>query len=75
MSLDWDERFDALVERRTREAFAAEIFPLVTDRDQAGDRFAVIGNAWSRRMFDGLFYLSPSAPGGVPSSSRATATP
>jgi riboflavin biosynthesis pyrimidine reductase len=68
MTADWDERFDALVERRTREAFAAEIFPLVTDRDQAGDRFAVIGNAWSRRMFDGLFYLSPSAPRGAPST-------
>jgi riboflavin biosynthesis pyrimidine reductase len=65
---DWDERFDEIVERRTREADSAAIAPLVTERDQAGDNFAVIGNAWSRAMFGGLFYLSPSAPQGLPST-------
>jgi len=65
---DWDERFEELVDRRTREAFAADIAPLVTERDQAGDSFAVVGNAWSRSMFGGLFYLSPSAPDGLPSA-------
>jgi 5-amino-6-(5-phosphoribosylamino)uracil reductase len=65
---DWDERFDALVERRTREAFTAVIAPLVTDRDQAGDGFAVIGNAWSRSMFGGLFYVSSSSSPDLPST-------
>jgi riboflavin biosynthesis pyrimidine reductase len=65
-SAEWSERFDDLVERRTREADSAAIAPLVTERDQAGDRFAAIGNAWSRAMFGGLFYLSPSAPEGLP---------
>jgi riboflavin biosynthesis pyrimidine reductase len=67
-SAEWEERFDELVERRTREAFAAEIAPLVTERDQAGDAFVVIGNAWSRSMFDGLFYMSPSSSNGLPST-------
>jgi riboflavin biosynthesis pyrimidine reductase len=65
---DWDERFDELVERRTREAFAADIAPLVTERDQAGDAFVVIGNAWSRSMFDGLFYLSSSSSNDLPAT-------
>jgi len=63
---DWDDRFDAMVERRTREAIAASIAPLVTERDQSGDRFAAIGNGWSRSMFGGLFYVSPSASDGLP---------
>jgi riboflavin biosynthesis pyrimidine reductase len=29
---------------------------------------SVIGNAWSRAMFDGLFYVSPQAPSGLPSA-------
>jgi len=65
---DWDERFDALVERKTREAFSATIAPLVTERDQSGDAFAVIGNAWSRSMFGGLFYVSTSSSGERPST-------
>jgi 5-amino-6-(5-phosphoribosylamino)uracil reductase len=65
---DWDERFDALVERRTREAFEATIAPLVTERDQASDGFAVIGNAWSRSMFGGLFYVSSSSSPDLPST-------
>ena len=65
---DWDERFDALVERKTHEAFAAAIAPLVTVRDQADDSVAVIGNAWSRAMFGGLFYVSPSSSGDLPST-------
>jgi riboflavin biosynthesis pyrimidine reductase len=67
-TIDWDERFGELVERRTREAFAAEIAPLATERDQAGDAFVVIGNGWSRSMFDGLFYMAPSLPTGLPST-------
>ena len=54
--------------RKTSEARAAGIAPLVTERDQAGEQFAVIGNPWSRAMFDGLFYVSPTAPADVPST-------
>jgi len=40
----------------------------VTERDQSGEQFAVIGNAWSRTLFDGLFYVSPTVPAGIPST-------
>jgi riboflavin biosynthesis pyrimidine reductase len=65
---DWDERFDALVARNTREAYAAAISPMVTERDQAGDQFALLGNAWSRAMFGGFFYVSPSRSDELPST-------
>jgi riboflavin biosynthesis pyrimidine reductase len=65
---DWDERFEDLVERRTREALAADIAPLVTEREQGGDSLAVIGNAWSRSMFGGLFYISAAPPDALPST-------
>ncbi len=68
-SAEWDERFGLVVERRTREAAGAAIAPLVTEHDWAGDGFAVIGNAWSRAMFGGPFYLSPSAAAGLPATS------
>lgn len=60
--------FDEYELHKTMAARAARIAPLVTERDQAGDGFAVIGNAWSRAMFGGLFYVAPHAPGGRPVS-------
>ena len=67
-SAEWEERFDALVERKTAEAREAAIAPLVTDRDETGGRLAGIGSAWSRAMFGGLFYVSPSASGHLPAT-------
>jgi riboflavin biosynthesis pyrimidine reductase len=52
-------KFERLVERKTREAMAAEIPPLRTVGVAATTGLARIGNAWSRRLFDGDFYLSP----------------
>jgi riboflavin biosynthesis pyrimidine reductase len=63
---DWAARFGEFELRKTTAARSAEIPPLVTERDQAGDAFAVIGNAWSRSMFGGLFYVSPPASRDVP---------
>jgi riboflavin biosynthesis pyrimidine reductase len=65
---DWQERFDALVERKTAAARDAAIAPLVTDRDEAGEVPAHIGNAWSRAMFGGLFYVSPAASSDLPAT-------
>src|SRR4051812_33119210 len=60
---EWRARFDEYELHKTAEANAAEIAPLVTERDEAADSLLAIGNAWSRAMFGGLFYLSnpPSA--------------
>jgi 5-amino-6-(5-phosphoribosylamino)uracil reductase len=60
---DWARRFEALEARKTTEALAAAIEPFVTDGDRPDGRGVPIGNAWSRRLFDGSFYAStpPSA--------------
>jgi riboflavin biosynthesis pyrimidine reductase len=63
---DWAQRFDEYELRKASQARAAEISPFVTERDQAGDTLAVIGNAWSRAMFGGLFYVSPQTSGELP---------
>ena len=60
--------FDEYELRKTSEARAADIAPLVTERDQAGEQFAVIGNPWTRAMFDGLFYVCATPPADVPST-------
>ena len=57
--MSWRERFDAYVERKTRQAAAADLPPYVTARDWTGTGAEAIGNAWSARLFDGPFYLSP----------------
>ena len=60
--------FDEYELHKTLEARDAGISALVTERDQAGDTLAVIGNAWSRVMFGGLFYVAPHEPGDLPVS-------
>ena len=63
-------RFEDLLARRTSEALTASIAPLVTERDRADGPYIPIGNDWSRRLFDGPFYVSPVPPGGdLPSTS------
>jgi riboflavin biosynthesis pyrimidine reductase len=65
---DWEERFEALQARKRAAAWNATIAPLVTERDDAGDDLAVIGNAWSRSMFGGLFHVSPPPSGDLPAT-------
>ena len=57
----WQERFDAFAARKTRTAIAADLAPFVSiERPNVSGQIA-IGNAWSRRLFDGPFYVSPAA--------------
>jgi riboflavin biosynthesis pyrimidine reductase len=65
-SADWAGRFEALEARKTSEALAAAIEPFTTDLDQPDGPLLAIGNAWSRRKFDGNFYVSPAPSGDVP---------
>ena len=59
---DWDDAVRRVrAAEDARGAMRRRSRRCVTERDQAGDGFAVIGNAWSRSMFDGLFYVSPPA--------------
>ena len=61
--------FEAFVARKTADAESAEIFPFVTERDDADSSLVAIGNGWTRRMFGGSFYLSPPRDDGLPSTS------
>lgn len=58
--------FDEYELHKTLQARDADISPLVTERDQAGDSLAVIGNPWTRTMFGGLFYVSPQTSSELP---------
>jgi riboflavin biosynthesis pyrimidine reductase len=64
---DWGARFEEVVRRKTHEATSAELSPLETVEVGAIDRMTPLGNQWTRRLFDGDFYLSP-----VPSEIPAT---
>jgi riboflavin biosynthesis pyrimidine reductase len=58
---DWYDRFDALEKRKTSEAIAARIEPFTTEVDQPDASVAAIGNAWTRHLFDGSFYVPAPA--------------
>jgi 5-amino-6-(5-phosphoribosylamino)uracil reductase len=55
---DWRARFDAFAAQRTRASLAARLFPFVTVAESRDDRLQPIGNDWSRRLFDGPFYVT-----------------
>jgi 5-amino-6-(5-phosphoribosylamino)uracil reductase len=57
---DWPARFERFAERKTREALDAELPPYVTELENHEQGLIAIGNDWSRRLFDGDFYLAPS---------------
>jgi len=59
--------FDAFVERKTAEAEAAAIERFKTEIDR-GERLLPIGNDWSRRMFDGSFYMSAAPDTALPAA-------
>ena len=60
---EWVGRFADYELLKTTEARAAMLEPYATERDDPADTLSVIGNAWSRAMFGGLFYVSqPPSP-------------
>jgi 5-amino-6-(5-phosphoribosylamino)uracil reductase len=64
----WQARFDEFVARKERASIAAELAPFSTEVDQAGPAMTAIGNAWSRRLFDGLFHASRASADDRPST-------
>ena len=50
--------FAAFVARKEAEAARAALFPFVTDVDAPAPDEVAVGNAWTRRWFDGDFYVS-----------------
>jgi 5-amino-6-(5-phosphoribosylamino)uracil reductase len=61
--------FEKFIARKTAEAQSADIAPFGAVRDGADASFTAVGNEWTRRMFDGAFYLSPARDDGIPSTS------
>ena len=55
---DWETRFADLARRKTREATAATLPALQTVEGGATNELDAVGNRWTRRLFDGDFYLS-----------------
>ena len=63
------ESFGEFVARKEAEAARAVLSPFVTGVDQPPADVIPIGNAWTRRMFDGPFYVSAAPPNELPSTS------
>jgi len=66
--IDWRARFERFVARKTAEAGAAAIAPFATDLDCGDPSMRSLGNDWTRRMFDGAFYMSPAPEANLPST-------
>jgi 5-amino-6-(5-phosphoribosylamino)uracil reductase len=63
------ESFGEFVARKEAEAARAVLSPFVTEVDQPPADVIPIGNAWTRRVFDGPFYVAaapPNDPGADP---------
>jgi riboflavin biosynthesis pyrimidine reductase len=60
--------FDEYELHKTSVANAADIAPMVTERDEAAESLLAIGNAWSRALFGGLFYLSDTPSSDLPAA-------
>jgi riboflavin biosynthesis pyrimidine reductase len=67
--IDWSGRFARLVDRKTTEAVRAELPPYRTEFERAPPNATAIGNDFTRRTFDGVFYVGDAAQPGVPSAS------
>ena len=62
MTENWPREFDAMVERKTRQASAAAIPGFLTTVRGGHAGLTAIGNAWSREIFDGPFYVRDPGP-------------
>ena len=60
--------FEAFVARKEAESARVALSPFVTDVDERPADAVALGNAWSRRMFDGPFYVSPAPSPDLPAT-------
>jgi riboflavin biosynthesis pyrimidine reductase len=58
---DWLDRFRQFTARKTRLATTVPLPPYRTELDDHPENALAVGNAWTKRLFDGPFYLSPAA--------------
>ena len=68
-SRGWSERFERLVELKTRLAVSARLPPYETETDDPPAGSLAVGNEWTARLFGGPFSLSPPRDAGRPACS------
>jgi riboflavin biosynthesis pyrimidine reductase len=68
---DWSARFHVFSARWLGAARAARLTPFTTEIDAGAPGLLSIGNAWSQRMWDGPFRLSPPPSPDLPAVSLA----
>ena len=56
----WPERFEHRAAEKVRRASSAVLLPYVTELEEPDPRLTEIGSNWTKRLFDGPFYLSPA---------------
>jgi riboflavin biosynthesis pyrimidine reductase len=66
---DVTDRFGEFVSRKVQHAIAAALPRYVTDIERPPDGAIPVGDVWSRRLFDGDFYLSPPSDARMPACS------
>ena len=57
----WLDQFEKVAARKTWLATTVPLPPYVTELDNPEENAFAIGNAWTNRLFDGPFYVSPAA--------------
>lgn len=65
----WVDQFETFVARKTRLAATVPLPPYLTEIDDPEADAVAVGNAWSKGLFDGPFYLSPAASPQLPACS------
>jgi 5-amino-6-(5-phosphoribosylamino)uracil reductase len=63
-----EESFAGFVARKETEAARAVLSPFAADVERCPEDATALGNAWSRQMFDGPFYVSPAPSPDVPAT-------
>jgi len=57
---EWADALAALIADKTRQAQAATLPPYETELSAPSAGAVALGNAWSERLFDGPFFLTPT---------------
>src|SRR5262249_39553214 len=63
---DWQDKFRRVAARKEEETATAALPPYLTEFATEPSGAIAVGNRWTRTLFDGDFYMSPSHGGRLP---------
>jgi 5-amino-6-(5-phosphoribosylamino)uracil reductase len=69
MASGWSDLFARFADRKTQDALEQDLCPYVTEFDHAAPPLLPIGNAWTRTLFDGDFYINRPPADDLPTTS------